>query len=217
MARRNWPLELIGIPFIVGAGSLLHFTFAWSGYSTPVALIAAVNESVWEHLKLAFWPGLAWATFEYAALRPRAWQFWAAKGVALLIAPVLIILIFYVYTALLGRNVLALDIATFVVAVAVGQIGSGILINSRRWNISATTVGISLLACQLIAYSTFTFFPPPFSIFEDNRDGTRGIPRVVTNASGAHGLTTERLENETRSIPADPHLDWPATHRETRD
>ena len=44
MAKRNWPLELIGIPFIVVAGSLLHFTFAWSGYSTPVALIAAVNE-----------------------------------------------------------------------------------------------------------------------------------------------------------------------------
>jgi hypothetical protein len=46
--------EIIGIVFIVLAGGLLHFVFEWSGSWRPLAIIAAVNESTWEHLKLAF-------------------------------------------------------------------------------------------------------------------------------------------------------------------
>ena len=42
--------ELAGIIFIVVLGSVLHFAFEWSGRWTPIAPIAAVNESVWEHL-----------------------------------------------------------------------------------------------------------------------------------------------------------------------
>lgn len=32
------------------------------------------------------------------------------------------------------------------------------------------------LVSQLAAFSTFTYFPPPFSLFEDSRNGMRGIP-----------------------------------------
>ena len=174
--RRIWWMELLGIPFIVMLGSLLHFVFAWSDYWTPVALIAAVNESVWEHLKLAFWPGFAWAFIEYTFLRPKVWQFWAAKGVGLLIPPLLITLIFYAYTAILGRNLLLLDISTFVIAIITGQIGAAILINSCNWNKLFMTVGSGILVCQLMAYSTFTFYPPMASVFEDSRTGIRGIP-----------------------------------------
>lgn len=39
--------EIIGAIFIIFAGSALHFVFGWVGGWRPVALIAAVNESVW--------------------------------------------------------------------------------------------------------------------------------------------------------------------------
>ena len=123
-----------------------------------------------------------WATVEFAALRPKASQFWSAKGFALLIAPVFIVLMFYTYTSLLGRNLLALDITIFVVAIALGQIGSAKLINARRWKHDTCTLGTGLLLCQLIAFTSFTFYPPPLSIFEDSRDGTRGIPAAVAVA-----------------------------------
>jgi hypothetical protein len=58
--------ELGGIAFIVVVGSALHFVFEWSGRAIPVAPIAAVNESVWEHLKLGFWPALVYAALEYS-------------------------------------------------------------------------------------------------------------------------------------------------------
>ena len=44
--------ELIGIVVIILAGSALHFVFEWTRYWPPEAVIAAVNESTWEHLKL---------------------------------------------------------------------------------------------------------------------------------------------------------------------
>ena len=46
--------ELIGMVFIFFLGSALNFTFALSGNQPIVGAFSAVNESVWEHLKLAF-------------------------------------------------------------------------------------------------------------------------------------------------------------------
>ncbi len=62
-------LELIGIIFIVFLGSMLHFTFELSGRNPLVGIFPAVNESVWEHLKLAFWPAMLYAFIEYRYLK----------------------------------------------------------------------------------------------------------------------------------------------------
>jgi len=168
--------ELLGIPVVFLAGSALHFAFDWSGYWKPLAIIAAVNESVWEHLKLAFWPSLLWAVVGYAAFKPNAWAFWSAKGYALLVAPVLIVVIFYGYTSILGRNFLVFDITTFALAIAAGQLVSAQLMAAKSRDSRVCAIGVGLLLCQIAAYSTLTFHPPPLALFEDGRTGIRGIP-----------------------------------------
>ena len=50
--------EIACIFWIAFAGALLHFAFELSDYWKPMAFIAAVNESVWEHQKMFFWPFL---------------------------------------------------------------------------------------------------------------------------------------------------------------
>jgi hypothetical protein len=174
--REIWKWEMLGIPFIVFTGSALHFVFAWSGESRVVALIAAVNESVWEHLKLAFWPSICWSLFEYVKLRPDARSFWSAKGYAMLVAPLSIVTIFYSYTSLRGGNLLALDIATFVIATAMGQLASARLLTAGVNMASLRMLGQALLVCQLGAYATFTYAAPPLNLFEDARNGSRGLP-----------------------------------------
>jgi hypothetical protein len=57
--------ELVGTVFMIILGSILHFTFEWSGGNPVVGAFSAVNESVWEHLKLAFWPALLFMLIEY--------------------------------------------------------------------------------------------------------------------------------------------------------
>jgi hypothetical protein len=69
--------ELVGMVFIILLGSMLHFTFEWSGNQPIVGVFSAVNESVWEHLKIAFWPALLYLIFEYFKRKShyRCWQF----------------------------------------------------------------------------------------------------------------------------------------------
>jgi len=168
--------ELLGICFVSLAGFALHYSFEWSGNWRPIALVAPVNESVWEHFKLVFWPALLWALLEYVALELDARVFWTAKGYALLVSPILIVIVFYSYTAVLGQNILAVDIATFLIAVVSTQLASAKLAKTnlrKRW---VCVIGIGLLLCQFAAFSTFTFYPPPIGLFEDGRNGIRGIP-----------------------------------------
>ena len=40
--------------FVVALGVLLHFAYEWSGDMVVFASISAVNESIWEHMKLLF-------------------------------------------------------------------------------------------------------------------------------------------------------------------
>jgi len=92
----------------------MHFAFGWLRDWTPLALVAAVNESIWEHLKLAFWPGVLWAWIMPLPPDSSRWEVLSAKGMILAITAILIVKIFTTYTAILGRNLLFLDIGTFV-------------------------------------------------------------------------------------------------------
>jgi hypothetical protein len=139
--------------------------------------VAAVNESIWEHLKLAFWPGVLWAAAMPLRSDLRRWDVLAAKGVCLLVTAALIVEIFNSYTAILGRNLLILDIGTFVFAIVAGQLLSvWVLKLGSGWKWAILWPGAVLLALQLAAYSLFTFYPPDHWLFIEARSGLRGIP-----------------------------------------
>ena len=57
--------QIIVAILIIIIGTLLHFTYEWSGENNFVASFSAVNESTWEHLKLVFFPMLILGIIEY--------------------------------------------------------------------------------------------------------------------------------------------------------
>lgn len=168
--------ELLGAAFIVSVGSALHFVYGWSGGWKPVALVAAVNESVWEHLKLAFWPGLLWALLAPADI---AWPLrdrLAAKGCGLLVVAVLIVTIFKGYTVVIGHNLLPLDIATFAAAILSGQLVSALAGSRFSGNRCLLSLGLALLIVQILAYSLLSYFPLQHWLFLDGKTGLSGLP-----------------------------------------
>jgi hypothetical protein len=171
--------EFTGALFMVLVGSALHFVFVWTGGWRPVALIAAVNESIWEHLKLAFWPGLFWALLPQRGYDLHVRERLAAKGTTLALTAVMIVVVFKSYTAILGRNLLLLDIGTFVLAVFAGQIVFACLAIRGLRGPVLRTLGLTLLIMQLLAYAFFTFYPPDFWLFVDSRTGLRGLPLTM--------------------------------------
>jgi hypothetical protein len=84
--------------------------------------------------------------------------------------------IFVSYTNILGRNILALDIGTFVIAVIAGQAISAWLLVLAPGRGNLQKAGCVLLACQVIAYATLTYFPPRLPLFMEMRSGVYGIP-----------------------------------------
>lgn len=168
--------ELIGAAFMVALGSTLHFAFDWSGGWKPLAIVAAVNESIWEHLKLAFWPGMLWATFARLPTKISRLEALAAKGFSLLITACLIVTVFVTYTTVLGRNLLVLDIGTFVLAIFAGQLFCAWLL-TRTGALLRPLIGpgIFCLLLQMLAYSTLTFYPANHWLFIEAQSGRSGI------------------------------------------
>jgi hypothetical protein len=168
--------EVMGALFIIILGSLLHFLFAWSGQWTPVALIAAVNESVWEHLKMVFWPGLIFMLLAYPFLKKKTHHFWEGKTIGLLSMPLIILVLFYAYHFVFKTHNLAYDIFIFILAVIFGQwISYRVLLKSQLSRFSKPII-IILLLIAVAAFSLFSFYPPRCPLFQDSRTGNYGIP-----------------------------------------
>jgi len=171
--------ELAGIVFIVIVGSMLHFTFELSGHQPVVGVFSAVNESVWEHLKLGFWPALVWALFEYRSIRESTNNFFFAKTVGIYLIPIVIPILFYSYTAVIGESVLVIDILTFVVAVIVGQLVSYKLLTYGKLPDMLNNISLVALVLLGVAFVLFTFHPPHLSLFRDPVTGEYGITNHV--------------------------------------
>jgi hypothetical protein len=170
---------LLGIPVVFSAGSLLHFAYEWSGRLQAIASFVPVNESIWEHLKLAFWPLLIWwfaGIIITGKKRPISAVSWfVAEAVAQLVCPLVIMAFYYTYTGALGIKSLFLDIVSFLLGLTVGQ---GLALHfyryvrlKRFWFYGA----IIVLIIMAIAFTVFTFVPPKLLLFQDPQTGKYGI------------------------------------------
>ncbi|UCE18430.1 MAG: hypothetical protein JSV84_16495 [Gemmatimonadota bacterium] len=173
--------ELSGLVFIFIVGSLFHFTFEWVGRWPPGAFIFAVNESVWEHLKLAFWPGMLFALIEYPCTKKVAHNFWLAKTSGLLTMPFVIVVMFYGYTAITGRHYLSADIAIFFISIAIGQLVSYKLLTAPEKSPPAKLCAVIVMVMLIAAFSMFTYYPPHIFLFEDARTQNYGIQETFPN------------------------------------
>ena len=166
--------EVAGIAFIVFLGSFLHFAYELSGSNPLVAVIAAVNESVWEHLKLAYWPAVFYMVLELVFLRGLPRNFVAAKAAGILIMPLIIVAGYYLYTAFLPES-LAIDIGLFIASVVVGQMLGYSLMGrggEHRWLNLLGAVALTIMAASFI---TFTFHAPHIDLFRDPITGGYGL------------------------------------------
>ena len=152
-------------------GGILHFAFELSDYYRPLALIAAVNESVWEHLKMYFWAGLLLALVEYTYVRDVARNYWFAKALGLLLTAIVIVFAFYFYIGIAvpkyGRGSLWMDVGCGAVGVAAGQFVSYRIMMAEPLSVPARRYGALAVYLVLVgAFATFSYFPPRVLLFE---------------------------------------------------
>lgn len=143
-----------------GIGSLLHFTFDWSRHNRIVAIFSAVNESYWEHIKVAIWPVVVLQLVLFAAGGFRVSSFIPAATVALYSLPISMLSVVFVYKSITKRNVLWLDITAFFVIIAIAQ--TLFVLMLQELNPSSVTVALAacFLVGLLVAFFRFTLRPP---------------------------------------------------------
>jgi len=166
--------ELVGMVFIIILGTLLHFTFEWSGFQEIVGMFSAVNESVWEHLKIAYMPSILFAIFEYCYLYKRTNNFFFAKALGIYTIMVIIPVIFYAYTIFIEHN-LIIDVLSFMFAIIIGQLVSYKMLTFKKLSKNLKLISIVALIILGLAFVVFTFYPPQIQLFQDPNTGEYGI------------------------------------------
>ena len=147
-----------------GLGAAGHFLYDWFP-NALTAVIAPVNESVWEHLKLLFFPPLlSLLILSLRTDRPRR-DFWSGALAGTLLGPAALTAAFYTLTAGFGvRAGPAFDVSLYCVCLAAAWLCAYILI---RDGVCARWLGVLVIAGGVLgtAFAVFTAAAPPLPIF----------------------------------------------------
>ena len=169
-------LEVSGAVFVSIAAVVLHFLYEWSGGEIWATLFSAVNESVWEHLKIFSLPYVFWAFVELCCVRVPFRKFVSAKVLSLYFMLIAIPAFYYTYTGIFGRNIAWVDILSgFAFTVMTFILSYKMIVYSpcieRYFKLS-----VVLIALYYIMIAFFTYTPPRWEIFKDPISGNYGIP-----------------------------------------
>lgn len=161
--------SIISFIFTAVIGTLFHFAFEFSGGNTLVGAFTSVNESVWEHLKLLLFPAIIISFVEYFAYGKYIKNFFTAKVASILIGMLLIIVLFYTYSGIIGNDYAVIDVLIFYISVAIYSYLSYRLIKNGTFGNSdrATIVSMLIIAVVIVLFIYFTFNTPMLEIFRD--------------------------------------------------
>ena len=140
-------------------GACLHFLYDL--LPNPVtALFSPVIESIWEHLKLIYWPyltAMALVTGKAGRGQRGGWLF------SLLVISVAMLIAGYVYHISLGGSSTVFDVGLYVVLMAIG-----FYLPNRLKETTGRSAPVFFLVVLLgVAIVLFTFLPPVHILFAD--------------------------------------------------
>lgn len=166
--------QIGGFIFTAIAGTLLHFLFDWTGGNMAAALFSAVNESIWEHLKLLFYPMLTVALLEYFIWGKTVSAFWCIKLIGILTGLAVIPVVYYTYTGILGVNADWFNITLFFLTAGfVLWLETKLFLRDFSCKMG-TKWAVFIIILIAVTFTLFTFLPPRIALFRDPVTGTYG-------------------------------------------
>ena len=163
--KKTTKRRLTAFVLAVALGFLLHFLYGW--LPNPVfAVFSPVRESLWEHVKIVFWPLCAAGLF-LSGRDGRMRSAWLLAAVAVSLG---MLAAAYLYHVVLEGSAMAFDIALFLVSIIAGFLLPGPLsaLTARqgaRWAVLVAVVAMAAALC------CFTFRPPSGILFADLSGG----------------------------------------------
>lgn len=101
-------------------GTISHFLYDLSNHNKIVGLFTAVNESTWEHIKIAITPTLLWGLID-GYIYGENLNYFPAKLCSLLVITLVIPFIFYLSKIIFEKDITIINISSFYIAIILGQ------------------------------------------------------------------------------------------------
>ena len=165
--------EAVGCVVIYAAAVWLHF--AYQLYGGALGLVfGAVNESVWEHVKIYSIAYTGYAMLQMTWLRLPFRRYAVAKVLGLYLLMGGMIGFNYAYTFFTGRNILAVDILSSLVLVILVQLVTYRLETGSFRLEDYFAPAMLLLMLYYLMFFSFSVFPPKTGLFRDPTTGCYG-------------------------------------------
>ena len=173
MSKRITVINIIAVSIL---GTLLHFTYDFFNENQFIGYFSAINESIWEHQKLLFFPTLFISIIQFIFCKECRKCFWISRLLGALLGMIIIISLYYTVTGIIGKNIDAFNIALFYIGVISTFVLSNVFQKNRvlcaRYS---NIIGFSLFILIAVLFIIFTNNPPSIAIFSD--------PEAITNAT----------------------------------
>ena len=158
--------SLIGFFTVSLMGVVGHFLYELSGNNQFVGLFMPVSESVWEHLKLLFFPFMVYVFAEIAVYGRKITGFLFSRITGVIVGLVFIPTAYFIYTAVIGKNFAPLDILLYFIGVFISfNISYKRILQGHDKNIWKTVSAIILFLGISALFIGLTYFPPNTALF----------------------------------------------------
>ena len=165
-------LDIIVISIL---GTLLHFLYEFSGGNFLVAIFSAVNESVWEHIKIAVIPIYIVALCKMWILEERKCNLWISLFFKVITVIIVIPVLFYGYQAILHTENMIIDIAIFYISIIIAEFIEWIVQSKFKISAKKEDVYKYLNIIIILLIIIYTFIQPKQNIFKDSITNKYGI------------------------------------------
>ncbi len=177
MSLSRW--QIGGFIFTCIAGVLLHFLFDWSGGNILVAPFSAINESIWEHMKLLFFPMFIFALLESRDVGMEYENFFCVKLIGIAVGTTLIPVLHYTLNGMFGNLPDWTNIAIFFICAFISYYIETRLFTSGIVACNSPQTAILGLIVITLVFVIATFFSPEIPLFKDPVTGTYGYYREI--------------------------------------
>ena len=156
-------------------GTLAHFIYESAHHNKTIGLFAAVNESTWEHIKIALTATFIWSLLDGAFFGIND-NYFLAKITSLLIITFAIPLVFYSYRHFAKHSILVIDISIFYLAIILSQLAFYAILDLPPQGFAVAYLSTLVTFVFFGAYMTLTLKPLKQVLFKDPLTGKYGFP-----------------------------------------
>lgn len=155
--------EIISCILACLLGIFFHFLYDLSGKNFILGFFIPVNESIWEHLKLIFYPIVIVSIVEYYFFNIKCEGFFKIKLISVILGMTLTVVLYYTYSGIIGREFDYINIGIYFIAMILSYIYS--YNKQKKEDICQSSSCLLIFGIIMIAFAYLTVFPLPIEIF----------------------------------------------------